>query len=308
MLAERQLVGEERRLQKRGLTPEQVRADLIIAASHHEGASRNAVLHDLAGTLDISQVYLENALSGRMPFGDALLDGLYGPSPAGTRPDEWVQLDDFGLLLNDAIRAGLSQDSVILDTETGEVSHVPSPVSAAVPARLDTAPTASPVVADATPSTADPEPDHSADQATPATHFTTSQRAPDGIAPIGQGEQGAPDLADPAGSMPVQPREPAGEGRVGSPGLSPPPTENSFTRVLAELDGMMEAAASELDAAQAAVTAAVKREQLARLTVDALFDATHSLAQAYARAQELVANPPRPGLVSNLRDPSRVAA
>ncbi len=298
MLAERQLVGEEKRLALRGLTAEQVRADLIIAAAHHDGSSRNARLCDLAASLDISQAYTENALSGRVPLGDALLDGLYGPSPANELPDDWEFPSDFGPMLPDAIAAGLVETSGFVAVEPDSApAPVPTVAGAAADPVAEIFPpdtaTDLPVVAETTISA--PELGTSpcvGDAATTGTFDLNSLRTPEPASQDGEGtlREGSTIPAGPQGQSPVLLRDAAGEGAPDR--ASPPPPTNSFTRVLVELDEMEHAAAAEIRDAEADAAAAERRVQLARLTYDALVTARNSVAEAHRRALELINNPP----------------
>ncbi len=284
-----QLEGEDARLAKRDLWPQQVRADLIVAAAKQAGDSRKGRLSNLAPLINCSPGYVENVLSGRLPIGDTLLDGLYGPVPANQLSDTSLPAN-FGPMLHDALSAGVvngiaaelvellgNSEEFNSDADGGFIP-VPPPAPVAVEPLTDSAPTASPVVAIANTPEADSATD-GADMATPASVFTSSLRLPERSVPGG------------AAGSPASVRDAAGEGTTRSVEPSPLRTDNSFTRVLAELDAMLAAAIDECANAEAAFVQAEKRVALARLTVRALTDASQSVGFAHERALELLGSP-----------------
>lgn len=296
-LKERQLVGEEARLSARGLTAEQVRADLIQIMACRGGETMAQCLRAIATATEIDPATIANFLRGRAPIYNPLLDAIYGPEPSKeVQFDELTWPDDWGPMLPDAIAAGLVKPEPNSQSGAGGVFLTVDPAAPAAVVAADRdpdAPAASPVVATNTP--LDPAPELGPDQATPAPVSTTEQdplRAADPNSQDGEGtlrEGSTILLYGQEGHCLPLPRDAAGEGDHSRPS---PPHTNSFTRVLDDLHGMIEAAQEELNAAEDAHAAAFERVQLGRLAVDALVNAYNGVADAHKAARELINNPP----------------
>jgi hypothetical protein len=88
-LTERELVGEERRLAARGLTPEKAMADLHRLLGHSAGASLTSRIRDLAGMLEIGESTITNVRLRIKPIGEILVQAMYGDAPNGTLHADW---------------------------------------------------------------------------------------------------------------------------------------------------------------------------------------------------------------------------
>lgn len=108
-LCERILVGEEGRLAKRpGLSPEQVRADLITALAATGGDTVGQCQRALATATGIDHATIANALMGRQPVYNPLLVALYGAEPGASLLDEYREaIPVFGPFTQMARAAGL---------------------------------------------------------------------------------------------------------------------------------------------------------------------------------------------------------
>lgn len=254
-LKERQLVGEEARLSARGLTPEQVRADLVQLLACRGGETMAQCLRAMNHATGIDPATISNFLRGRQPIYGPLIDAIYGPEPSNeVQFDELTWPEDWGPMLPDAIAAGLVSETTapavaktpsVFDIESGAggvfLTVDPAPPAAAGADQPDPdAPAASPVVATApspqTPAYPAPELGQGSDQGHPATPAPVSisdmisPRAPDGSGQDGEGtlREGSTIpadlvlLRDAAGSG--LPRTAAGEGAPDR--AAPPPPTN----------------------------------------------------------------------------------
>lgn len=300
-LSERQLVGEENRLAARGLTPEQARADLIQIMACRGGETLAQCLRAVATATEIDPATISNFLRGRAPIYGPLIDAIYGPEPSGeVQFDELTWPDDWGPMLPDAIAAGLV-DATGEPTLTAETDSAPAPVptvagdAADAPTGAHSAPPDAPVDLPVVAETTISAPELGSapcagDAATTGLSDLNSLRAP-AASQDGEGtlREGSTIPAGQQGQSPVQLRDVAGEG---DHSRHPPPPTNSFTRVLDDLHGMIEAAQEELNAAEEAHRAAFERVQLGRLAVDALAKAYNGVAAAHQAARELISKPP----------------
>lgn len=274
-LAERQLVGEEKRLALRGLTAEQVRADLIRAAGHHEGTSRNARLRGLADSIEISEAYPDNVLAGRLPIGDALLIALYGQGRGSSMPMAWTgPVADWGPMLVDAIACRLVDAETAAAAGTKAACHQPDDTNsgagdsfpAVAPAPVAAAPP--PMAAAELPAasqTTSPAPELGADLAKPPAHvsdLSASRAASDAASQGGEGETAA---AGGAAHPPLRREVTAGEGsRPDGAALPPsliftgPPVrvECAFDPALDELAQLAQRAAADVQRIEAEMAAA----------------------------------------------------
>ncbi len=144
-LTERQLVGEEQRLQARGLTVEQAMADLCRILAHCEGASVNARAQQAAAVFDVSDVLLLNILNRKMPLGPSVVAAMYGEEPGGTlnddwlaepadwgpiRPHHWVELDDDTAPAAAPIATTVAPAPAVVAPAPAIVASTPAPVAA----------------------------------------------------------------------------------------------------------------------------------------------------------------------------------
>lgn len=89
-LTERELVGEERRLERRGLGVARAFADLYRLLGHSAGDSKSARIRDLAEALEVGESTIQNTLLRLKPFGETLLTAMYGEEPCGQLHPDWV--------------------------------------------------------------------------------------------------------------------------------------------------------------------------------------------------------------------------
>lgn len=130
-LSERQLVGEENRLARRGLSVEQAFADLLRILGHCQGDSVYARQVALSELFEVDRSTISNVMARRFPFGDKLLSDMYGDEPNGTLHEDWLeQPTDWGPLAEMA--DGDDDDGDGLPTD-GAGPAVATPLAAPVP-------------------------------------------------------------------------------------------------------------------------------------------------------------------------------
>ena len=89
ILGDRLLVGEERRLKKRGLTVAEAMRDLRLVLGNSTGATVVERCEDAASALGIDGAVVFGTWHRNLPFHSVLLEAMYGPEPFGELGPGW---------------------------------------------------------------------------------------------------------------------------------------------------------------------------------------------------------------------------